>query len=129
MTEPDDVSQGYVANVTANFLVFDGIPDRYLVVQHVYMSRIKSSMFHNFPFKILSNISSYSDADQIDQRFPKTKMEWDSLNIFPMTLFVTLRMASWSMIFAYSQWRFLLSKALVVSSLLFVNEPESGLYT
>ncbi|KAL3568509.1 hypothetical protein D5086_031160 [Populus alba] len=46
MTEPDDVSQGYVANVTANFLVFDGIPDRYLVVQH------------------------------IDQRFPKTKMEW-----------------------------------------------------
>ncbi|KAJ6960694.1 hypothetical protein NC653_038652 [Populus alba x Populus x berolinensis] len=49
MTEPDDVSQGYVANVTANFLVFDGIPDRYLVVQH---------------------------ADQIDQRFPKTKMEW-----------------------------------------------------
>ncbi|CAK7338873.1 unnamed protein product [Dovyalis caffra] len=103
MTEPDDVSLGWEVNVSVTFFLFDRIRDRYLAVQ---------------------------DADRIDWRFHKMKMEWGFIKFLSHD---TLRDPSKGFLVddccIFGVEVFVIKRPGEGESLSFVKEPANGLQT
>jgi len=129
MTDPDDVSLDWEVNVVASSFVFDGIRDRYLVVQGI---RLRSSVWRLYMFfnSNLRNKCLYSDDDRIDWCFHKMKMEWGFIELLSHD---TLRDASNGFLVddrsIFGVEVFGVKRPGEGESLSFVKEPANGLYT
>ncbi|CAK7338874.1 unnamed protein product [Dovyalis caffra] len=109
MTEPDYLYLGWEVNVAVNFFVFDRIRDGYLAVQ---------------------DIRPGSNADRIDLRFDKMKMEWSFIKFLshdtlhdPSNGFLV----DYHCIFGVEV--FVIKRPGEGESLSFVKEPANGLQT